>query len=195
MRAPDVTPAPSSMTGWTAIDLLTEARCLELSTAALFPSRLVEDWPQIRELLIESAQAIGIAPITGPTPVLSAPIVRLLCLILAAHGTSYSYDKGCRCEPCRQAKREVYLRHKAAKSAGGGKTPARGKKARKVTKARKPRQISHQTTSASGPVALLKELAEQVQSAAVVLADAQAALLAHVDLHCRLLLEHVEVNR
>lgn len=79
---------------WTVIPDLTEPKQLQLSTAAIFPSRLIEDWPQVRELLIESAHAIGVAPITGPTPVLSAPIVRLLCLILAAHGRGGTISSG-----------------------------------------------------------------------------------------------------
>lgn len=71
---------------------LTTEQADDLIRAARYPAYLIEAWPKIREALDVVAAATR-TPEIGTTPVLSAPIVRLLCLVAGMHTPIVQFDR------------------------------------------------------------------------------------------------------
>ena len=63
-----------------------------LLNASRYPTYLIEDWPRIRAILDQVALSAN-SPEIGPTPVLSAPMVRLLCLVVGMHALLVPFER------------------------------------------------------------------------------------------------------
>ncbi len=71
---------------------LTADQADDLIRAARYPAYLLEVWPKIREAL-DVVAAAARCPEIGTTPVLSAPIVRLLCLVAGMHALIIPFER------------------------------------------------------------------------------------------------------